>query len=575
MQEFRCLTLLFLMVIAAALAAIVLAGDLAVDERSLTARGIAYGIHQDTLGNLFITDWKLGEVWRVNPTSGAYTLYSGLGNTLDARPDSAGDIWLTSFWYPYLNRINTTHNPVTMTTWDLSAWETGRAYELSGLAFDELGRVWFSEWGEVSDTQLLYRFDPSSNQLCGYTLPGGNHSWYLLYQAPYLWLGDWVQGSIVQFNTSTYAVAYWGVSTKTEPRGLALDEASSLWFADVGTGKLGRLVPGTNAMTLYSLPDAGAPNYSRPYAVVMDAGSIWYTAQGDEVGTVGMLDPSLVTGSTTTAKRSTFTSTETCRPLGAGTTSAVSVTTGAWGEPWPTRVWIDASLLGAGWLVYEAPGAELPYGLSLVSDYLWFTDQMYNKLLRVGLPSAAPTLTPTSTATWTKTNTPTTTGTATMTNTPTSTTTGTKTNTPTTTGTATQTLTPTRTPTSTTTGTKTTTPTTTGTATMTLTPSQTQTLTATGTMTTTPTTTGTATMTPTPSQTQTLTATGTKTNTPTTTGTATMTNTPTRTSTPTSTGTKTNTPTATSTHTPTPTRTGTTPIEYFVFLPLILSGSSN
>jgi streptogramin lyase len=523
MRELRCLILMFVLVISVAAVAVVLAGDLAVGERSLTTRGIAYGIHQGTFGNLFITDWKMGEVWRVNPSSGAYTLYSGLGNTLDARPDSAGDIWLTSFWYPYLNRVNTTQNPVTMTTWDLSSWEAGRTYELSGLAFDEFGRIWFNEWGEVSDTQLLYRFDPSSNQLCGYTLPGGNHSWYLLYQAPYLWLGDWVQGTIVQFNTSTRAVAYWGVSTKTEPRGLALDEAGSLWFADVGTGELGRLVPTTNALTTYILPDAGPPNYSYPYMLAVHGGQVWYTAQGDEVGTVGMLDPSMVAGSTTTAKRSTFTSTETCKTLSAGTTSTVSVTTGAWGEPWPTVMWIDSSSPGSGWQVYEAPGAELPYGLSLVYDYLWFTDQMYNKLLRVGLPSAAPTLTPTSTATGTKTTTPTTTGTATMTNTPT------------------------RTPTATATGTKTATPTTTGTAT------QTQT----------------------PTRTPTSTATGTKTATPTTTGTATQTQTPTRTSTATATGTKTNTPTATSTYTPTPTRTATTPIEYFIFLPLILFGSSN
>jgi streptogramin lyase len=522
-REFRYIILLFVTVIPAAAAAIVLAGDLTVGEQSLTARGIAYGIHQDASGNLFTTDWQMGEVWRVNPTSGAYTLYSGLSNTLDVRPDSEGNIWLTSFWYPYLNRINTAQNPVTMTTWDLSAWETGRAYELSGLAFDELGRTWFSEWGEVSDTQLLYRFDPSSNQLCGYTLPGGNHSWYLIYQAPYLWLGDWVQGTIVQFNTSTRAVAYWEVGNKAEPRGLALDEAGNLWFADVGTGKIGRLVPTTDALTTYTLPDAGPPNYSYPHMVAVQEGQVWYTAQGDEVGTVGMLDPTLVTGSMTTAKRSTFNSTENCRPLGEGTVSTVGVTAGTWGEPWPTRVWIDASSPGSGWQVYEAPGAELPYGLSLANDSLWFTDQMYNKLLRVGLPSAAPTLTPTSTVTGTKTTTPTTTATATMT------------------------LTPTRTPTSTATGTKTTTPTTTATATMTLTPTRTPT----------------------------STATGTKTTTPTITGTATMTLTPTRTPTSTATGTKTNTPTATSTHTPTPTRTGTTPTVYLVFLPLILSGSSN
>jgi streptogramin lyase len=442
----RYLVLFLVIVISVTAAAVVLAGDLSVGERSLTSRGVAYGIAQDDAGRLFITDWKLGEVWRADPVTGAYTLFSGLGGTLDARPDQVGDIWLTSFWNPYLNRINTSANPVSMTTWDLTAWDLGRTYNLSGLAFDDLGRIWFSEWGEVSDTQLLYRFDPSTNQLCGYTLPGGNHSWYPLYDAPYLWLGDWVQSTIVQFNTNTRAVAYWGAGNKAEPRGLALDAAGDLWFADMINGKIGRLNPGTNALTLFSLPDAGPPNYSRPYSVVLEAGVVWYTAQGDEVGVIGRLDPAVVSGSTTTAKRSTFTSAETCRPLSAGSTSTVSVTVGTWGEPWTTRAWTEpVPAAPAGWMVFEAPGAEMPYGISIVGSRLWFTDQMYNKLLRVALPTSGPTATsthtPTITLTPTKTNTPTNTATATVTRTPTNTPIHTATNTPTATSTPTVTAT--------------------------------------------------------------------------------------------------------------------------------------
>ena len=459
----RYLTAFLIILILLTTAASAWAENLPVAEHLLTSRGVAYAINRDVLGNLFITDWKLGEVWRVNPTTGAYTLFSGLGSTLDAKPDPVGDIWLTSYWNPYLSRVNTTTNPPTMTTWDLSAWDPGRAYKLSGVAFDNLNRVWFSEWGDISDTQLLYRFDPITNQLCGYTLPGGNHGWYLLYQAPYLWLSDWIQARILRFNTATGEVTYWGAGTKSEPRGMALDANGNLWWADMGAGKIGQLNPATNALKLFTLPDAGSPNYSRPYAVSVHEGVVWYTAQGDEVGTFGMLDPAVASGTSTTAKRYSFTTVETCRPLSAGTTSTVSIITGTWTEPWPTRTWLDTPSGSAGWMMYEAPGAEMPYGISVEGNRLWITDQMYNKVMRVVIPKPLPTATPTNMPTIpptsTATNIPTKTPTYTSTPRPTSTLTPTYTPTPRPTSTLTPTYTPTPRPTNTLTPTQINTPT--------------------------------------------------------------------------------------------------------------------
>jgi len=520
----RYLAALLIILILLTTAASVWAENLPVAEQPLTSRGIAYGIKSDAFGNLFITDWKLGEVWRVNPSTGAYTLFSSVGSTLDAQPDPAGDIWLTSFWYPYLNRINTTANPITITTWDLSAWDPTRTYKLSGLAYDEKGRVWFSEWGEISDTQLLYRFDPLTKQLCGYTLPGGNHSWYLLYQAPYLWLGDWVQALILRFNTSTQEVTYWSAGNKAEPRGLALDTDGNLWWADMGVGKIGKLNPSTNTLEVFSLPDAGLPNYARACSVAIHEGLVWYTAQGDEIGTIGSLNPAVASGTSTTAKRNSLTATETCRTLSSSTTSPVSVTIGAWPEPWPMRTWLDVSPSGSGeWIVYEAPGAEMPYGISIESNRLWVTDQMYNKLIRALIPNQEPSATPTNSPTNTLTNTPTNTQT--------------KTNTPTNTNTLTNT--PTNTPTSTNTPTNTPTPT--------------------------------NTLTNNPTNTNTLTNTPTNINTPT--NTLTKTNTPTDTPTDTPTSRPTNTKTDTQTSTPTPTQRSNPPIDqpdFQLYLPMIL-----
>ena len=50
--------------------------------------------------------------------------------------------------------------------------------------------------------------------------------------------------------------------------------------------------PNANRITTYSLPISAVP-----YMVAVGDGQIWYTAQGVEAGSVGILDPSLVSGS--------------------------------------------------------------------------------------------------------------------------------------------------------------------------------------------------------------------------------------------------------------------------------------
>ena len=126
----------------------------------------------------------------------------------------------------------------------------------------------------------------------------------------------WAMGlraSIVQFDTTGHTVVYWDIGNTAAPRGSAADAAGAIWWA-TRSRKLGRLEPATNTVTTFTLPDAGQPNNAIPYMVAVHDGKIWYTAQGDEVGTLGVLDPALATGSASTARRRTFDSAETCRP---------------------------------------------------------------------------------------------------------------------------------------------------------------------------------------------------------------------------------------------------------------------
>lgn len=410
------LTLVFVLLAVA----LVQASEIWVDDAALTRGGIAYEINRDALGRLYVTDWAAGEIWRVEPGTSAYTRFTGLGAPNDARPDAAGDIWWTDYYNPVLGRINTAANPMTRTTWNLSAWDPARAYSLAGLAFDAAGRLWFSEWDEPA-TQLLYRFDPATKQLCGYTLPGGDHSYYVMYSGGFVWLADSTQGRIVRFDPANRGVAYWDSPAVNEPRGLAADASDNIWWADVAARKLGRLEPGTNRMTTYSLPVAGIP-----YMVAVDGALIWYTAQGAETGTVGILDPAVAAGNPSTRNPVTSTAQETCKSLGQGTTVPVAVSTSA--LSWSGRYWTEVTPGGAaGWTVFEVGGWGYPYGIVAEGGTAWVTDQFHQRLARID-PDAPP---PTPSLTPTVTHTPSPTPTRTITRTPTPTVTRTPTRTPT------------------------------------------------------------------------------------------------------------------------------------------------
>ena len=403
-------------------AVLVNAGPIWVDHAALSPSGIAYEINRDAAGNLIVTDWGAGEIWRVEPGTSAYSRFSGSWAPgvpwapNDARPDSAGNIWWTDYYSPSLARINTAANPVSMTTWNLSAWDPGRTYTLAGLAMDDSGKIWFSEsdWDETSAGRLLYRFDPAGKQLCGYTLPGGDHSYYVLFHDGLLWLADWVLGRIVRVNPASLQVTYWPTGNKSEPRGLAADASGNIWWADKGTGKLGRLEPAANRITTYSLPVS-----AMPYMVAVEGSRIWYTAeelQADYAGNVGILDPAQVPGSSGTVNPvGPQTSVETCRSLGDGTAAAITTAPGTFSDKWSSTQWADVTPAGAtGWTVFEPAWGGVPYGVLAGTEHVWVTDQTYQQLVRIPLgvvptPTATPTRTPTSTrtATATPTNTPT------------------------------------------------------------------------------------------------------------------------------------------------------------------------
>jgi streptogramin lyase len=316
-------------------------------------------VNTDASGLLYLSDYLVNEVWRVEAT-GFYTVYQGVDSATDAKTDAAGDIWWTNGAVTF-GRISVPEN--TLTT-----WEVGVDHNLGGLAFDDLGRVWLTEWFGYGSN--LYRFDPATTELCTYTISLGSYSYYTLYDNGTLWLGHWGLGRIYRVNPAGSAT-YWQI-TGAEPVGLALDGEGNLWWADEGLAALGRLNPTTNEVTLFALPVGTAPQM-----VAVNGNEVWYTESG--AGTVGELDPASAAGTTTTVAPKSTPVTHVCAGAAAGATSSVSTRGGS--LDWAPGTATPATA-PAGWQIYELSASADPYGIATTGGYLWVSDKGNRKLLR-------------------------------------------------------------------------------------------------------------------------------------------------------------------------------------------------
>ena len=375
------------------------ASEIPVEEALLPGGFLIYEVNRGADGLLYVTDLYGGNIWRINPATGAYDGFWVPGMPQDARADSSGNIWYTDWSSPTLGRISGGAQPK-LTTWDLSLWQN-RTYSLAGTAIDSSGRVWFSEYDSTSPrdpNQQLFRFTPNTSQpntgeLCGYSLPGsGDHSYYLLASGSFIWLGDWVQGRIVQFDTNPphLGATYWDAADVGEPRGLAIDASNNIWWADEFGAKIRRLnLSGANInkITTYTPPSSGTP-----FMVAVEGGRIWYTAQDTDTqtGFVGILDPGLASGSTGSAITPAWgNSTADCRPLSGTGPADITPTPGT--LAWGAESWVEEPGSGAGWTVYNAEG--YPWGILPQARKMWVADQWWQQLVRITLPLAAPVVT--------------------------------------------------------------------------------------------------------------------------------------------------------------------------------------
>ncbi len=415
--------------------------DLSAQEMPLNLSGVAYEIHPDGTGAVWITDYLSGELWKVNVAGDSATVYAVGGSPADASPDGLGNTW----WVDgtAVKALKTADNST-------RSWAIPGSSFLWGLGFDANGLVWAADAG-LAD---IYSLNPSSGALCTYPLPQTTaHTFYPVVSGTQLYLVDSFNGAILRLDFSTSPVwTTWTLPAGSSPYDLTRDPHGELWYTDNVLNQLGRLSPTDDKLTQYALPSG-----TNPSMLSYAGGKVWYTEQG--LPSIGSLDASQNPAVPQPITPASVAASSSCVTLPAPTTGTASKTTGV--PNWPPATYTTV-YNNNGWTVYQLPAGAQPYGIAF-TDAGYVVDSLRQVLIKFGsgFATATPTITPTSNGTPTFTPTPT----RTSTSTPTATASPTPTSTASPTPTATASATPTATATNTSTALPSNTPTATSTAT--------------------------------------------------------------------------------------------------------------
>lgn len=339
-----------------------------VDVQSLNPSGAAYEIHADVQGYLWVSDYSVGEIWKVDPAGGSPLIYDVGGYPGDAQPDNQGGVW----WVDTPDSSTPTINKLDDVSGDSLSWDLDGSFIPYGLAIDSLSRVW------VTDTDYsypyIYRFNPTNRELCTYPLPDGGYGYYPAALGNYVWLGDSVNGRILRINIETNRIDWWQLPYGSNPYGLKVEAVDRIWITDSGTAGIGLLVPSTGVYTFYALPIGTQINL-----LGLGGGKVWYTEQYQP--SFGVLDPALAEG----IESRPFTGWADIDP-----TPCATVGRPRSGSASPTLGPSDAAVGSAdiihnagGWTVMQLPDGAIPWGIAYVDGKVSVVDNGRQKLVQL------------------------------------------------------------------------------------------------------------------------------------------------------------------------------------------------
>lgn len=336
--------------------------ELFVVEARLNPEGAAYELNIDDQGKLWISDYKSGEIWGVNPVDGAFDIYPVGGSPMDAR-QKEGWLWWADSRSNLLGRISIRDHTYYQ-------WHVPDAYGFLGTNLDDQGRLYATD----SSNPYLYQLDPSQSELCTYTLPGYGASNYIVRDGSNLWLGDSIDSTILQLNINNDELTWWSLPPNSSPFGMAVDKQGNLWYADSGTKMIVRLNPSSSQLTGYLLPEG-----NHPQMVAIQAGMIWYTEQSTP--SFGRLDPLVSTQESVKLTAQYQQLNPDCVDISPYSSGSISIKNGR--MELHSRSYTKI-INEAGWQIYRLPKNAEPWGIVL-ANFGYMVDSGRQLLIRFEL----------------------------------------------------------------------------------------------------------------------------------------------------------------------------------------------
>src|SRR5574340_982328 len=364
-----------------------------VQEGNLAVGGIAYEVNPDSDGWLWISEYGKNEVWRLNPQTGAYSIYSTGGSPADARRDGS------YFWWVDASVNQISRAEVVDGNLDgkvaFSTWEVPDARWFWGTTLDSSGRLWTSDGSLSQFYRIALNAAGTEAEICTYSTPMSGLTNYLAYDDPYLWLADDIAPRLLRLNVNDNTYQWFQLPPGSYPFGMAVDGEGDIWYAETLFSALSEFDPESKVLLQYQIPSIITPLDSSPVFLSVQQKSIWYSE--DYYGSFGLLDTTIAGYEAYELSTGNGTLAPICAtgvlPYNSG---SMSITNPKQNFTWSAPINYVPLVDAGGWKIYTDPseGATPNYwGIAYKEGKTWVVDDGQQKLLQIDAPANSADLT--------------------------------------------------------------------------------------------------------------------------------------------------------------------------------------